>query len=44
MIKDIINSDSKNFWEWWNKPLKSEMEFRPCILEVRNAATKRTRR
>jgi len=42
MLKDIINSDSDNFWEWWSKPMVSaDKEYRPSIVEVRNRATRR---
>lgn len=41
-LQELINSDSKGFWEWWNST-RRESEFRPYIMEVKSSARRRER-
>jgi len=41
-LQELINSDSKEFWKWWNGAHK-ESEFRPYIMEVKYSAHRRDR-
>lgn len=36
-LHELMNSDSKEFWKWWNSK-NVESEFRPYIMEVKSSA------